>query len=75
MMDQLLKIEHSIQLIRTSIVTATSISTEQEQCLYQVAVQVERAEKQFQRGFTRKWEEGELAPQKRPTVVDGVAID
>lgn len=74
-MDQLLKIEHSIQLIRTAIVTATYMSTEQEQCLYQVAVQIERAGKQFQKGFDRKWEEGNLAPQERPTVIKGVAID
>ncbi|MGL5719577.1 MAG: hypothetical protein ACRCYP_02100 [Alphaproteobacteria bacterium] len=72
--DSVLRIKHSAQRLMDEVTTAINVSTEQLQTLYQIATQIERAEKQFKAGF-RKWEEGELAPQERPTIVNGVSID
>lgn len=72
--NAILRIEHATQLLRNEVITAIQISTEQQQVLYEVATLIERAEKRFQKGF-RKWEEGELVTQERPTIVKGVSID
>lgn len=73
--DSVLRIKHSAQRLMDEVTTAINVSTEQLQTLYQIATQIERAEKQFKEGGSRKWEEGELATQQRPTIVNGVSID
>ena len=73
--DSVLRITHSAQRLMNEVTTAINVSTEQLQTLYQIATQIERAEKQFKEGGSRKWEEGELVPQERPTIIKGVSID